>query len=185
VRGFACLVLALAFALPVSATGVELEFGESKLYLLGIEGSSNFNKLKVWNGRFRDASGLDWDTSNLYKNKSQHFNIRARVLHPMSERIKLIHGVYLDNGYKADLFMMSPEVVYSPTLVYQHSKAMSITFTLDGVFRFGGKVKEYPCFDDFERAFHCGTGLPWSDSGEFHLSPMERSSLALIFHIVH
>ena len=28
----------------------------------------------------------------------------------------------------------------------------------------GGGVTESACYDDFRRAFHCGTGLAWSDA---------------------
>ena len=31
----------------------------------------------------------------------------------------------------------------------------------------GGKVHERPCRDGFDRAFHCGSGLPWTDAQDF------------------
>jgi hypothetical protein len=31
----------------------------------------------------------------------------------------------------------------------------------------GGKVHERPCRDGFDRAFHCGSGLPWTDAQVF------------------
>lgn len=31
----------------------------------------------------------------------------------------------------------------------------------------GGKVDKRPCRDSFDRTFHCGSGLPWTDAQNF------------------
>lgn len=31
----------------------------------------------------------------------------------------------------------------------------------------GGKVHERLCREGFDRAFHCGSGLPWTDAQDF------------------
>lgn len=44
-------------------------------------------------------------------------------------------------------------------------------------FQLGGKVRERPCHDGFRRAFHCGTGLPWTDAAP-HLKQRAVTPLA-------
>lgn len=43
--------------------------------------------------------------------------------------------------------------------------------------QWGGKVLERPCHDGFRRAFHCGTGLPWTDAAP-HLKQRAVTPLA-------
>ena len=177
------LILGLAAScLPSLSAAFEISARDFRL--LGISGDSDFRKLRVWSGRFTDFSGKSWDTANLYQSDRPHFNVTATVLHRLSDRFYVAHGIRLDNGYRSSLFEMTPEVNYNPTFAYVHSKATTFSLKLFGFLRYGGDVKEKPCVDDFDREFHCGTGLPWSDSHGVHLKPRRESLTSLSVRIL-
>jgi hypothetical protein len=37
------------------------------------------------------------------------------------------------------------------------------TWQVENMVQLGGRVRERACYDIYQRAFHCGTGLAWSD----------------------
>jgi hypothetical protein len=44
------------------------------------------------------------------------------------------------------------------------TRGLTLGLHLHDALQAGGKVTERPCYDGFERQFHCGTGLPWTDA---------------------
>ena len=40
---------------------------------------------------------------------------------------------------------------------------LKFIFGFNNAFKIGGSIKEKPCYDKFDREFHCGTGQPWID----------------------
>ena len=51
--------------------------------------------------------------------------------------------------------------------------------------KIGGGVSESACYDDFRRAFHCGTGMVWSDaqSGGFLKKYEQNKSINITFTV--
>ena len=38
-----------------------------------------------------------------------------------------------------------------------------LSLRAENIIRLGGQTSEQPCYDDFSRRFHCGTGMAWTD----------------------
>ena len=168
-------VTCLFFLINGSVAAIDLNI--KGFQLISISGTSDFNKVQVWSGLFVDYSGRAWDTSHLYRNKRAHLNLEASVLQKLSDRVLWMHGFTVDNGYKSPLFEMTPEFGYHPSLIFVPNRSTTLSIHLFGFFRSGGASVERPCVDGFDREFHCGTGLPWSDSQGFHIKT-RRSSVA-------
>ena len=72
--------------------------------------------------------------------------------------------LYLDNGYDSALYNVKPLAYISIAAYYQYSENKSFKLMLDPIIQYGGSVLESACYDDFRRAYHCGTGLNWTDA---------------------
>jgi hypothetical protein len=93
----------------------------------------------------------------------------VKVLQEYTRKIFFIHDIYVHTGYHSPLLQMDPELVYSADVVYVVSPRLSFSLGLESLFSLGGNIEETPCVDSFDREYHCGTGLPWSDSHRYHL----------------
>ena len=132
-----------------------------KIYSL----SNDYNQSKVWSGYFIAPNGEVFNTSNYYKNTKNEFHINGEFFFINLKRKHTV-GIpfYYDNGYESSLFKakekfdlgLSVSGILSDSIVY----GISATSLL----QFGGDLNEYPCVDSFNREFHCGTGIPWTDS---------------------
>ena len=126
----------------------------------------------VWTGRFMDFAGKQWDVSHYYKAKYQI--IRGNVIFGQaidqkqeSKKSKTVifflHRIDFDTGFKSALYQAQPFISWSPTGIVSLNERLSLVVGLHNLFSLGGHTRESPCFDDFRREFHCGTGIPWSD----------------------
>ena len=90
----------------------------------------------------------------------------------------------MDNGYNSTLIDVDPLYYLSLSTKYHLGKIKNKVI-VDPIIKYGGGVTESPCYDDFRRAFHCGTGLAWSDavSGGF-LKQYDQNQSIQISYIV-
>tara|TARA_B110000858_G_scaffold145619_1_gene165455 strand:- start:94 stop:624 length:531 start_codon:yes stop_codon:yes gene_type:complete len=133
------------------------------LEIIKVELNNDYNRTTVWTGNFIDYSGHQWDVSNYYDNKIESFHAGIFLSHEING-IDFTSKLYLDNGYDSTLYNVKPLAYISIAADYQYSENKSFKLMLDPIIQYGGSVSESPCFDDFRRAYHCGTGLNWTDA---------------------
>ena len=131
--------------------------------LIKIEASGDFERVDVWSGKFMDLSGKAWDTSKYYSQENESYNTSFFINHDLN-RFKFTSKIFLDSGYDSALIDVDPLYYISLSAKYQLGENENIKVILDPIIKMGGGVTESACYDDFRRAFHCGTGLAWSDA---------------------
>ena len=149
------LVLAL-ITLSISSMSYAVEITK-------IEFQNDYSRTAVWSGNFIDYSGNQWDVSNYYDNKIESFHASIFLSHEING-IDFTSKLYLDNGYDSALYNAKPLAYISIAADYQYSENKSFKLMLDPIIQYGGSVSESACYDDFRRAYHCGTGLNWTDA---------------------
>ena len=149
------LVLAL-ITLSISSMSYAVEITK-------IEFQNDYSRTAVWSGNFIDYSGNQWDVSNYYDNKIESFHASIFLSHEING-IDFTSKLYLDNGYDSTLYNVKPLAYISIAADYQYSENKSFKLMLDPIIQYGGSVSESACYDDFRRAYHCGTGLNWTDA---------------------
>ena len=149
------LVLAL-INLSISSMSYAVE-------IIKIEFQNDYSRTAVWSGNFIDYSGKQWDVSNYYDNKIESFHTSIFLSHEING-IDFTSKLYLDNGYDSALYNAKPLAYISIAADYQYSENKSFKLMLDPIIQYGGSVLESACYDDFRRAYHCGTGLNWTDA---------------------
>ncbi len=133
------------------------------LELVKVEANENFDRIDVWSGKFIDLSGNLWDTSEYYSQENESFNTSLFLYHEFN-KFSFTSKIFLDNGYNSTLIDVDPLYYLSLSAKYHLGENKKLKVILDPIIKFGGGVTESPCYDDFRRAFHCGTGLAWSDA---------------------
>ena len=136
--------------------------------LVKIEASGDFERVDVWSGKFMDLSGKVWDTSEYYSQENESYSSSFYISHDFN-RFKFTSKIFLDSGYDSALIDVDPLYYISLSAKYQLGENEKIKVVIDPIIKMGGGVTERACYDDFNRAFHCGTGMAWSDvqSGGF------------------
>ena len=140
-----------------------LNFSSQAIELVKVEANGNFERVDVWSGKFIDLSGNLWDTSEYYSQANESFNASLFFNHNFN-KFSLTSKIYLDNGYDSVLLDIDPLYYFSLSAKYHLGENKKLKVVLDPIIKFGGGVTESPCYDDFRRAFHCGTGIAWSDA---------------------
>ena len=131
--------------------------------LYKVEANSDFDRVDVWSGTFLDYSGDMWDVSEYYYQENNPFKV-SLFFKNMVNGLNISSKLYYDNGYKSALLDVDPLIYLSISSKYSLSKNSDIKLVLDPLISIGGKVTESPCYDSFRRAYHCGTGMAWSDA---------------------
>ena len=125
------------------------------------KGSSNYLQTHIWDGNFTAPNGDKFHLGNYYKSQNTEINLKTNILYKMNSNL-LIFPVNFDNGYKSNLLEVKP--IYSMGfLISKELENLKLIFGFNNAFKIGGSIKEKPCYDKFDREFHCGTGQPWSD----------------------
>lgn len=119
----------------------------------------------VWDGRFKAINGDAYNVAHFYRTKGPEFNVQAAIKLHETSRLRLTLPIQIDNGYKADLYRARPYFGLGLVAQWATNERLVMGFHLHDALKIGGEVNESPCHDGFRRAFHCGTGLPWSDAG--------------------
>lgn len=140
--------------------------------LISVNAETTNLRRGVWSGRFVDFAGNQWDVSRYYKPKYQIIRgnvIFGQAIDQKQESKKseavifFLHRIDFDTGFKSALYQAQPFISWSPTGIVSLNERLSLAVGFQNLFSLGGHTKESPCFDDFRREFHCGTGIPWSD----------------------
>ena len=135
------------------------------------------------------AFDINADNPNYFKDSSGHYLLgRPSVItsaydsyvsydatnfyNPKSQRVKMIANMALfdygtilsigyDNGVQSEKFVLNNSFFLGATKMYEVGKKSYFTVSLGKWF--GGKVKETPCYDAYDRAYWCQNLTAWSD----------------------
>ena len=148
------IVLILILISKPAYSGNNIIFADTK-------GSSNYLQTHVWGGNFTAPNGEKFHLGNYYKSQNTEINLKTNILYKINSNL-LIFPVNFDNGYKSNLLEVKP--IYSMGfLISKELENLKFIFGFNNAFKIGGSIKEKPCYDKFDREFHCGTGQPWID----------------------
>ena len=142
---------------------------ELKVLLTQLDGGEGLQYLDVWSGRFDDYSGKSWDVASYYEPMNTVFYISGSFT-VISEKWAVSPTFYADSGYRSSLLKAEPMLNVGLTLSFNLTSRTTISFLDNSVYSHFGEVSEKPCYDGFDRRYHCGTGLAWLDSFPYHLS---------------
>ena len=142
---------------------------ELEVFLTQLDGGEGLRYLDVWSGRFDDYSGTSWDVSSYYKPMNTVFYISGSFT-VLSKKWALSPTFYADSGYRSSLLNAEPMLNLGMTLSFNLTSRTAISFSDNAVYSHFGEVSEKPCYDSFDRSYHCGTGLSWLDSFPYHRS---------------
>ena len=145
------------YFLPVATT----PSGEIALY--PYKGSNKHVYTKPYSGHFQAINGDYHDASEYYKSERLELNASGLLLISWSPSTTLKMPWFIDLGYKSRLYNVDPVIEFG-VFVVNIKENRTLEFGLDNLIKIGGKVSEQPCVDSFYREFHCGTGVPWTDS---------------------
>ena len=148
-----------------------------ELSLIEFNAVYDYQRIEPWSGVFKDYTGKEWDVQEFYQNDQTSFAIKPEFLLIYNSNNFTEFSVYADNGYKSDLFRVQPKIHIDQTTYFKITKNsfLGINTYLE---LFGG-VDESPCYDDFRREYHCGTGLAWSDSYSYHKKDSNYSQFGI------
>lgn len=118
----------------------------------------------VWDGRFRAIDGTPYDKHELYISSRPQFNTKLGIKLYDTGTLRLSLPLHYDNGYRAALYDAEPFLGGGLIGRWHYRENLTLGFALHDVVQVGGRLQESPCYDGFRRAFHCGTGLPWTDA---------------------
>lgn len=152
-------LLLLLLLAPSLAQALEL------LYLQAAPGTA---QTRVWSGRFTAPNGERFDASDYYAPQGPTFHLRAAPVFDLGESVSLFLPLEYDHGYRSDLLTATPRLSLGLGLRWKDDRT-EVALQFGGLAQLGGRIEERPCVDDFQREFHCGLGIPWSDAAP-HLS---------------
>lgn len=175
----ATIVLALSLGIPSIVKGDSTVIGN--WFITDVEAQSKFNRGAIWSGLFTSYDGHLRDASEFYKPKILSFYTKAKIGRTIGNHFVWVN-LYHDNGYEASLIDVKPLNAFGFGALYSKER-LSIILNVEGAIRIGGQTIERPCFDQFKRRFHCGTGYIWEDSINHHLQhPIAKTgALKLVY----
>ena len=136
-------------------------YGSNLIQFNNSQGSNSYSQSMIWSGNFIAPNGKKFQLGDFYKSKNIELNLKTNLVYKLNSSLIVI-PIKFDNGYKSDLLNVSP--IYSMGLIISKKiKNFNILVGVDNLIKLGGKINEQPCFDEFKREFHCGTGKPWTD----------------------
>lgn len=130
--------------------------------LSGLDAGEGFGRFALWD-RARDYSGREWRVGRFYQPRHASHFLRLGVLVGLRANLLVNAGAYLDTGLDAPAMQAEGFGTLSLTLIYLPRRDLTLSLGVRDLVQMGGEVRERPCRDDFGRAFHCGTTLPWTD----------------------
>lgn len=119
---------------------------------------------QVWSGHFRALNGDNHDMAHFYAPQRPQLNIRTAFTISKSSRLRFAVPMHYDHGYRAALYQATPYFGIGFIGQWAVRDNLVLGFHMHDGLQSGGDIIERPCHDDLERAFHCGSGLPWSDA---------------------
>jgi hypothetical protein len=171
---------------------------------LRLTGAGNlYTQSAVWSGHFTAANGRFYDASHLYQNRRRPLYLSGemqlfglalpgRAARHAAEQaggraaaggfwngpFNLILPFAYDNGFDSAKFTTRPRLTLGAALQGRH-RQLVWQMRLDGLIDRGGGISERACYDATGRDFHCGTGLPWANSGPAHITCTSRQAASL------
>ena len=137
----------------------------------------DYQRIEPWSGVFKDYTGKEWNVQEFYKNDQLSFAIKPKFLLIYNSNNFTELSIYGDNGYKSDLFRVKPKINIDQTTYFKITKNSFLG--INTYLEFFGGIDESPCYDDFRREYHCGTGLAWSDSYPYHKKDNNNSQIGI------
>jgi len=127
-----------------------------------VSGDSAYRQTTVWSGTPRALNGQSHDFSSFYESQRVTFNLQGDLFVPLTKSIYVVAPFRLDSGYKSDLYNAEPLLTTGIGVGWAKDR-LAVSLIGRNLFSYGGKVTERPCVDSYDRKFHCGTALPWTD----------------------
>ena len=146
----------------------------------------SLSKLELYNkylgedysGRFKDLSGVEWVTEDLYKNIK---NIKLSGLLSFDYFDgKIVHTLHssFDFGKSSAALKAKPILALGYGRTFYLKDQLILKWAVENVIQLGGKVQQIACKDDFQREFHCGTAIPWTS-----YKPKLKNKFPILFSI--
>ena len=187
------LLFALIFW-PLASAGA----GTAADWQLQLTGAGNlYSQSAVWSGHFTAANGRLYDASHLYQNRRNPFYLAGELQlfglrlpgqltgGSKASRTRQVNGPFnlilpfaYDNGFDSAKFTARPRLTLGAAVQGRY-RQLVWQARLDGLVDAGGRITERACYDATGRDFHCGTGLPWADSGPAHITRSSRRAASL------
>ena len=152
----------------VLAGSTDPNLNKNEWKLLSFQAGNQHSASMVWRGKFKGLNGQLYDASDFYQSSHSSFSARAilsktvnlpGVPHPISWLLP----ISVDAGYEAKLYQAAPFVSFGLGAAAKLAPQTVLSLRMDNAFRMGGDINEQPCYDGFQRQYHCGTGFAWSD----------------------
>ena len=157
------VMVMLVLLVHLAAQQAAVASTQSAVMLTDLGAGANFRRLAVWSGRARDLSGRYWDTSSFYNPTQGSYFLRMGLLFGALPDVLVNATAYVDTGLDAPAMDVDPFVSLSVAVILLPRDNLIVSVGVRDLVQMGGKVREYPCRDLFDGAFHCGTTLPWTD----------------------
>ena len=143
-----------------------------------LRGNSDYVRGSIWSGIFKSYNGETYDASEFYKQKNTNVTLESTIYYS-TDKIIFFFPTYFDNGYTSDLFKSEPIISFGMG-AYTKMGPYSLEFVAKNLVELGGDTSERPCVDSFDRQYHCGLGIAWSDYGSSKLNHDLGQTLNLV-----
>ena len=146
------LIALLLLAMPARAD----------IKLMQLSADQNHRMSEVWDGQFRALDGSRFDTSAFYESRKTTFSAAGVFAYTITPQLIAVMPFSADAGYQSQLYQAAPGLELGLGVSWSEA-SWSVGLVGRSLTRVGGRVTEQACKDRFNRQFHCGTGLPWTD----------------------
>lgn len=164
-RSIKYLIVIVLFLIPVDTSAETVN-----VFSYPTSGSSLHYYHIPYSGHFVAANGTHFDASQYYQRTGTELNVSGVTAFFLADDFSVKLNWTADLGYRSKLYQVSPSILGGVSLIKSY-KTTKFEFSLKNLFFLGGKVREWPCVDELQREFHCGTGLPWSDYSQHLINP--------------
>lgn len=134
----------------------------ANLTLVQLSADQNHRMSEVWDGQFRALDGSRFDTSEFYESSQTTFSAVGVLAYSITHQLTALMPFTADAGYQSQLYQAAPGLELGLGVLWSEAN-WSLGLIGHSLTRVGGRVTEQACKDRFDRQFHCGTGLPWTD----------------------
>ena len=172
------VVLSQAISKPTAASNT---FVLGNVFITDTTLENKFVRGEIWSGMFSSYDGRARDASRFFKPKSEQFYLNTKLGLASAQGASWLN-IYFDNGYVSDLLIVKPIVSLGFGSIFKQGNH-AFSFNMNHILSFEGWTEERPCYDQFKRKFHCGTGLAWTESKSYHLNHDLKPTLQLKYSI--
>ena len=143
---------------------VSLSFNHTQagVSVIGFKADSKHKTSIPWDGQFFSLDGNYFDVSNFYASRKLEFSASGTAVIEFTKTIDFLVPFAVDAGYDSSLYQTTPSLSAGFGLVYSNEN-YAFALSAGNLVSIGGKVSERACTDEFNRKFHCGLGIAWTD----------------------